>query len=406
MKQLLQELITPGLQFGIKNNNFTIIGYGGTYNGTAITSLIQKDTFFSFDSISKLLTSTIVMQEIKINNLNLNSTIHDYNQDFALNATIESILKFTALIRTEKRLDNLKIKETIELLKKCKENLEEKNKYKNFYEYNDIGYMILSLSIPEFLSKLDHLLIKIDPINLTYNWNLHKEKITGGKITKEYITPDPKGRDILFPGHTGLYGNIEGLLNLFETIIHEETILTHQDKELLIRQPYTDPIVYTKEGIQLIGKNGSPQYMAKIAGIYRKPTGITDINYNKLSSCDMSHLTTDYALSSTGTCGSWVVTDNLSYQNKFGPYTGAILTNPYSYIEPGLYPNPKNNIPNTNLVVNQNGIIIGYQSKLNPYKELITEYALLLELITQYLKETDPNILSKKKYKLTKELHH
>lgn len=69
--------------------------------------------------------------------------------------------------------------------------------------------------------------------------------------------------------------------------------------------------------------------MAKIADIYRKPTGITDISYNKLASCDMSSLTTILASSSTGTCGSWVVGDDLSHQNKFGTYIGGLLTNPY-----------------------------------------------------------------------------
>ena len=88
----------------------------------------------------------------------------------------------------------------------------------------------------------------------------------------------------------------------------------------------------------------------------------------------MSHLTTDKAIASVGTCGSWAVTDNLEYKNKFGHYIGGLLTNPYSFVEQGYYPETKNNIPNTNLTVNQKGIILGYQSALNPYKELITEY--------------------------------
>lgn len=403
IKSLLTEKYTPGIQVGLQNNNFKIVEYGGRFNGTSIKE-IKKDTLFSFDSISKILISLIITEEIRNNRLDWNTKVNEYNKDFELDATIESIIKFTSLIRTEKRIDNLETKETIDILKRCKELLNEKEQYKSFYEYSDIGYMILRLSIPEFLTKLDNLLSKIDNKNLSYDWINNKKNITGGKIESEYITPDPKGKKIFFPGHTGLYGNIEGLLNLFEKTFYEETIISKEEKEYLLKQPYQDPIVYSKDGTQLLGKNQSPQYMAKIAGIYRKPTGITDLNYNKLASCDMSYLTTDKAIASTGTCGSWAVTDNLSYQDKFGHYTGGLLTNPYSYVEHGYYPEAKNNIPNTNLTVNQKGIILGYQAKLNPYKELITEYGLLLELLTQYLKETDKEYLSNKKYQLTKKI--
>lgn len=403
LKPLLTEKYTPGIQIGLQNNNFKIVEYGGKFNGTSIKE-ITPDTLFSFDSISKILISLIITEEIRNKKVKWDTKVNEYNKDFELDATIESIIKFTSLIRTEKRIDNLETKETIEILKKCKELLEEKEQYKSFYEYSDIGYMILRLSIPEFLTKLDILLSKIDNKNLTYDWINKKKNITGGKIESEYITPDPKGKRIIFPGHTGIYGNITGLLNLFEKTFHTGHIITNKEINYLLQQPYQDPIVYSKDGNQLLGKNKSPQYMAKIAGIYRKPTGITDPNYNKLASCDMSHLTTDEAIASVGTCGSWAVTDNLEYEDKFGHYIGGLLTNPYSFVEQGYYPETKNNIPNTNLTVNQKGIILGYQSALNPYKELITEYGLLLELLTQYLKETDKKCLSNKKHQLTKKI--
>lgn len=404
MHSLLEAKITPAIQFGIQNNYFSIIGYGGLYNNTSNSKEIQEDTLFSFDSISKLLTSTIMMQETRKQKITLDSSVSDYNPEFALNSSIESILKFTARIKTEKRIDQLSKEETISILKRCKEDLELKSQYKNFYEYNDIGYMIMRLSLENFLEKANDILTLIDNKNLTIDWKKHSNHITGGKITEEYITPDLKGRDILFPGHTGLYGNIIGLLQLFYKILYTEEILTTKEKERLFSQPYLNPIVYTKDGTQLLGKNGSPQYMAKVSGIYRKPTGINDPNYNKMASCDMSHLTTDFAKASTGTCGSWVMGDDLSYQNKFGTYTCGLLTNPYSMVEPGTYPNPTNQIPNSNLIINQKGIILGYHSKLNYYKERMTEYSLLLELLIEYLKEIDSNALSKQKYQLVKKL--
>lgn len=404
MNSLLESKITPAIQFGIQNDYFSIIGYGGFYNGTSNSKEIQDNTLFSFDSISKLLTSVIMMQEIRKEKISLDSSVHDYNPNFSLNSSIQSILKFTAMIRTEKRIDNLSQEETIAILKKCKEDLILKSQYKNFYEYNDIGYMILRLSLEDFLKKLDQILITMDNTNLTYRWQEQQKNITGGKITEEYITPDPKGRDILFPGHTGLYGNITGLLQLFYKILHTEEILTEKEKERLFSQPYLDPIVYAKDGTQLKGKNGSLQYTAKVSGIYRKPTGIITDNYNKMASCDMSNLTTDFAKASTGTCGSWVIGDNLTYQNKFGTYISGLLTNPYSTVEPGLYQNSINQIPNSNLTVNQKGIILGYQSKLNPYKELLTEYSLLLELLTEYLKETDTKTFQKSKHQLVKKI--
>jgi len=264
--------------------------------------------------------------------------------------------------------------------------------------------MILRLSIPNFLEKLNTLLSYIDSINLTYKTNSTQKNITGGRINEEYITPDQKGRTIPFPGHTGLYGNIQGLLNLMTKIFYTESILSKEEQTLLLKQPYPDPRVYSKDGTPLPGKNNTYKYMAKIAGIYRKPTGILEDAYNKLSSCDMSNLTTDNAKSSAGTCGTWCIVDNLSIQNRFSNYSGGILTNPYSYIHKTSYPEEENIIPSTDLIVNKKGKINNYSTKLNTYKELITEYALILELVTEYIKEVDKQILTKKQYKLTKKI--
>ncbi len=404
MKHLLKEGITPAMQVGIQNDFFTVLGYGGTFNGDKNSKEIEKDTFFSFDSVSKLVTSVIIMIMVKEGKIKLTDTPEHINSEFSLNSPIESILKFTAMIKTEKRIDYLKKDETITILKNVRENLELKKEYKNFYEYNDIGYMILRQCINDFLEQLDSLLEKIDSKNLTYQWNKYMDKITGGKLTEEYITQDPKGRDILFPGHTGLYGNIEGIIQLYQKILYSDTILTEDEKKLLFTQPYLDPIVYNKDGTQAIGKNNSYQYMTKVAGIYRKPKGITDISYDKMTSCDMSNLTTDLAKASYGCCGSWVIGDDLSYQNHFGTYVGGILTNPYSMIEPGIYPERVNLIPNSNLTVNQKGTIWGYSPKLNFYKELITEYGLLLELLTAYIQENDAKVLDSKKYKKVRKI--
>ena len=85
------------------------------------------------------------------------------------------------------------------------------------------------------------------------------------------------------------------------------------------------------------------------------------------------------------------MTDNLSYQGHFGSYTAGILTNPNSCVKIGTFPEKSNQIPNTNVIVNQNGIVQGHSKKLNHYKEVMTEYGIILELLTEYLKETDLN---------------
>ncbi len=389
MKPLLDKKLTLGVQFGIKNNHFQIETYGGKYIYKNTTKPINESTLFSFDSISKLITSIITMKEIREKNFNLNTKINNINPDYQLDATVESILKFTSPIRTEKRLENLNKTDTITLLKKCKENLIRKQENEYFYEYNDIGYMILRLVIPDFLNKLDTLLQEIDSTNLTYKTNNKKENITGGKINEEYITPDLKGREITFPGHTGLYGNISGLLNLYDKLMNTDTILTKEEKEILLKQPYPLPIIYNKE------KN-KYQYLNKVAGLYRVPKGITN-TYDKLSIFDIPNQTTKNATASTGTCGSWVMNDNLSTSNQFGKYTIGILTNPYSYVENKKYEDAINKLDNNNLEVNQKGVIIGYSKKLNPYKEIITNYAILLELITEYIKLNEKNISTIKK---------
>lgn len=382
LSPLLDENYTPGLQAGIKNKNFNLSLYGGYYNGKKEKE-IDENTMFSFDSVSKILTSIIAAKEPK-------TTISELNKDFNLDTNIKDILNFTAMIRTDRRIDNLSPEDTIKILKNVKENLEEKKLQKNFYQYNDIGYMILRLSIDNFILKLDNLLNLIDDKNLTYKNYEKKSLITGGKLDEEFLTPDRKGREIIFPGHTGLYGNITGLLNLFENFIENDKILSKEEKEELFKQPYTDPKVYTKDGNIQTGKNGSLQYMAKIAGIYRKPNGITAPDYSKMASCDISEISTDNAKASTGTSGAWTVYDNIE---NFGSYVGGLLTNPYSYVKKDFYENSRNEIPNTSLTVNQNGVILGYQTKLNYYKDLITKYGLLLELLTKYIEKDDKKAL-------------
>ena len=389
MSSLITKRITPAFQFGIKNEYFTFIGYTGQFNITTNSDLITDKTYFSLDSISKTITSILTMLLIRDGKISLETPINSFNKNFNMDASIESILKFTAMIQTEKRIDNLSTEETIQILKNCRENLEAKQQIKNYYQYNDLGYMILRLSIPDFLDRLDQLLLTIDNNNLTYQNIINKDLITGGKIGSEHITPDPKGRDILFPGHTGLYSNIEGIMNFFNKAFYTNSILTKEELDLLLKQPYTDPHVYNKDGNIAINKNGSNLYIAKVGGLYRKPNNIIDPSFDKITSCDFSNLTTNNALASAGTCGSWVVGDDLTYQNKFGPYIGAILSNPYSSIKNTTYPDIQNQIPNTNLIVNQKGVIFGYSGMLNRYKETITNYGLLLELLTEYLKETN-----------------
>ena len=367
MRPLLLDNLTPGIEIGLKNKYFNLYSYGGKYNKDNNSKDIDINTYFSFDSISKLLTSVIAMNEVKNGNISMDTKIKDYNNNFSMDATLASILKFTGYIRTPKRIDNLSKEETIDILKNVKENLEEKNKYTNFYEYNDIGYMILRGAIYNFTDKLDKLLLRIDNNNLSYKNIDNKDNITGGKYREEYITPDTKGRGIDFPGHTGLYGNIIGLINMFDMIINKEDILTNKDKEVLFLQPYSNPVVYDINGNVLVGKNGSKQYMAKVAGIYRRPSNISDPNYNKMASCDMSDKTTDKAMAATGTCGAWVVSDNISNKHKFGTYTGGFLTNPYSYIETREY-DKNEEIVGTPHKVTPKGVILGYQTRLNKYK--------------------------------------
>lgn len=404
MASIMTLNITPSVQLGIKNNYFTFVSFGGKMGASALFKDVDENTYYSLDSISKILTSVITMMMIRDGKVLFSDNINSYNSNFLMDASIESILKFTAMIQTEKRIDYLSIQETIDILKRCREKVEEKAKYKNYYQYNDIGYMILRLSIPDFLDRLDTVLSVIDNNNLTYKYTDYKDKITGGKLGFEYVTPDPKGQGILFPGHTGLYGNVNGILNLFQKVFYTNDILTSDELELLLRQPYDDPSIYTVDGNRAVSKTNRFMYMAKVSGIYRKPNNICDSNFSKIATCDFSDLTTDRALASIGTCGSWVMGDDLSYQDKFGYYVASILTNPYSYIPVGRYEDSCNKIPNTELSVNQKGMILGYPAKLNDYKEVMAEYGILLELLTEYIKSTELKKELDKKYMVVKQL--
>ena len=392
LQPLLSDNITPGIEVGLKNDYFKMFSYGGKYNGKDDSKDIDINTLFSFDSISKLLTSVIAYLEVKNGNLAMDMKISDYNKGVELDAKLKDILKFTAYIKTPKRIDNLSVDETVDILKNVKENTIEKDKIINYYEYNDIGYMILRQAIYDFTSKLDILIKEIDEDNLTYKNTINKDNITGGKLGEEYMTPDTKGRGIDFPGHTGLYGNIIGLIKMFDDIIYKENILSNDDKNILFSQPYESPVVYNADGSIKIGKNGSKQYMAKVAGIYRLPDNIDDLSYDKIASCDMSNKTTKGAMASTGTSGSWVVGDRLKNGEQFGTYIGGFLTNPYSYVETREY-EKNEEIKGTPHKVTPRGVILGYQTRLNMYKEIITKYGIILEIITEYIKEADKEAL-------------
>lgn len=380
--------ITLGTQIGIKNKYFEIELYGGKYLEKGEKKEINENTLFSIDSISKLFTSTTTINAIRNTNINLNTKIIKINKDYNLDTTIESILKFTSCIKTKKRIDNLSSYETIKLLKECKELLDIKNNYQNFYEYSDIGYMILRQTIPNFLNTLDNILKNT---NITYNNKTNN--ITGGKINEENITPDQKGRDIIFPGHTGLYSNIRNLINFIEKLITTESLLTNKEKDLLWKQPYQYPYSYNK-----ITKE--QKCINKISGIYKVPDNIST-EYDKLKIFDTPNQTTINSISSAGTCGSWIMHDNLKINNLFNYYTTGILTNPYSYVENKEYENEINDLNNTELKVYKKGKIIHYSRQLNPYKEILVNYSLLLELLTEYFKKIDNNI---KKKTLIKEI--
>ena len=246
--------------------------------------------------------------------------------------------------------------------------------------------MILRQVIPNFVELLNQLINQ----NITYR-NKENNNITGGKIQEENITQDTKGRDIIFPGHTGLYANITGLLNFFYTLLYTENILTNKEKELLWKQPYPNPILYNQDGTPKIGNN-TYRYINKLAGFYKIPQGIKE-TYDKLLLFDMPNNTTNKSVASAGTSGSWIIGDTLNLNNNIKNYTAAILTNPYSFVEAKEYPNPINPLNNTPLTVNSKGKIIEYSKKLNPYKETIVTYAIILELLTEYIRVTTPQTL-------------
>ena len=94
--QLIQEIspilknnTTPGLQLEIKNPHFQIEAHGGYYISNNNIKSINSETKFSLDSISKVLTSIITMQFIKDNNLNLNTTINEINNNYKLDSSIK-----------------------------------------------------------------------------------------------------------------------------------------------------------------------------------------------------------------------------------------------------------------------------------------------------------------------------
>ena len=104
----------------------------------------------------------------------------------------------------------------------------------------------------------------------------------------------------------------------------------------------------------------------------------------------MPNTTTSKSISSSGTCGSWVISDSL-----FNNYTSGILTNPYTYVNNKPYPNEINDLENTYLKVSQKGKIQEYAKQLNFYKEVIVSYSIILDILTEYIKLNNQNIKTK-----------
>ena len=381
---LLEEKITLGFEAGIKNRYYELEIFGG-YQKLSGQEVLEN-TYFSFDSISKLLTSVVVYRLLQLHGESLETVVHHIQPFFSLDCSVREIMNFTAALKTKKRLDYLTFEEVISLLREVQDDLLIKQKIPSFYQYNDIGYLILRLSIPDFLKELDFLLRKIDPENLIYQTDPCSRNITGGRVGVEYITPDPKGRGIIYPGHTGLYGNIGGLLHLFEQILFQNHLLSEEDKADLFRQPYDNPLVY-KFGADYLIREDCLQYTAKIAGIYRMPHSIREENVDRLVVCDFPNSTTNFAKASSGTCGSWVMGDDLTSGGSFGSYVGGILSNPYSFVEEKNYPEEVNKLADTSLLVNRRGIILHYPKKIDPYKKKISHYGILLELLSAYYED-------------------
>lgn len=392
MTNMIVEKFTPGFQFGIKNKHISVIGFYGKFNGREDSKDIEYNTYFSFDSISKILTSIITMLLIRDGKFTFDTLIKDINPEFSLDASIKDIMHFTSNIKTDKRLEGLSRDETIELLKKCRDLVELKQP--NFYQYTDIGHMILRCAMPGFMEKIDTVLNLIDPFNLTYENTEYIGRVTGGRLGNEHFTPDLKGRCISFPGHTGLYGNIRGLLNFFEKV-SRDSILTNEELELLLKQPYENPIIYNSLG-EPVYKNQRILCTGKLAGFYIKPNNIpSGEEYDYMLSCDFPKLTTSQVRSSTGTSGSYALNDNLG---SLGCYTAGILTNPYSCVEDVRYPNDiytksQNPIKGFNINVDERGVVLGHYKKLEKYRAILAEYGILLNLITEYYKNIDSSSL-------------
>ena len=379
MTNMIVEKFTPGFQFGIKNKHISVIGFYGKFNGREDSKDIEYNTYFSFDSISKILTSIITMLLIR-------------DGKFTFDTLIKDIMHFTSNIKTDKRLEGLSREETIELLKKCRDLVELKQP--NFYQYTDIGHMILRCAMPGFMEKIDTVLNLIDPFNLTYKNTEYIGRVTGGRLGNEHFTPDLKGRCISFPGHTGLYGNMRGLLNFFEKV-SRDGILTNKELELLLKQPYENPIIYDSSGKPAC-INQRILCTGKLAGFYTKPNNIpSGEEYDYMLSCDFPKLTTSLVRSSTGTSGSYALNDDLG---SLGCYTAGILTNPYSCVEDVRYPNDiytksQNQIKGFNINVDERGVVLGHYKKLEKYRAILAEYGILLNLITEYYKNIDSSSL-------------
>ncbi len=135
-------ILSPGLSTELYDaeNEIRLNIYCGKMSDIPNDDSITEETVFDTSSMTKLFTSILLLKEQEKGNIDLNKTFADYSHILKkIDIPIIEALRFSAIIKTDKRVDEKGISKEERVKRLLSSHIVERDTY----EYNDLPYMLV-----------------------------------------------------------------------------------------------------------------------------------------------------------------------------------------------------------------------------------------------------------------------
>lgn len=310
------ETMIPGLETGIMDAdlNHKLFVYSGHVSSDDDALKVDENTRFDVASVTKMFTALQLLKYDENLVYDISRPLNSYDDGFDIDASIESLAKFECRVVTDGRIDgDLSSSELFRRL------YNSKVLDYNTHLYSDIPYIVIGKALEHYgFDNGDF----FDLFKLKNTGYSKSGVLTGGDRGKLDLVHDPKARLFMkygyLPRHAGVYSNVSDLIDIFDRL--DDGFLSDYSIERLLKQDYTDLVVFDDEGLPIIdkGANGLKyRNVNRAMGVYiPHPYGIDHT--------DMPDVSSTKTFASSGFTGSYCVYD---LDNRIA---GAICTNPFS----------------------------------------------------------------------------